>query len=63
VPADGTPTELWLDSNPSSTIEHRQTGTNEIVLFSGLGITSGDVAAILGTGGDVTGTLEWTCDG
>ncbi len=61
VPADGAPTELWLDSDPSSTIEHRQTGNNEIVQFSGLAVTSGEVAAILGTDGDVTGTLEWTC--
>jgi len=61
VPADGAPTELWLDSNRSSTIEQRQTGDNAIVLFSGLAVTSGEVAAILGTDGDVTGTLEWNC--
>ncbi len=63
VPADGSPTELRLDSDPSSTIEHRQTGNNETVLFSGLAVTSGEVAAILGTDGDLTGTLEWSCDG
>ena len=61
VLAEGSPTELWLASDPSSAIEHRQTGNDEIVLFSGLTVTSGDVAAILGTDGDVTGTLEWTC--
>jgi hypothetical protein len=63
VPADGSPTELWLDSVPSSTIELRQTGNDEIVGFSGLAVSSGEVAAILGTDGDVTGTLEWSCDG
>ena len=61
VPADGSPTELWLDSKPSSTIEHRVQGNNEIVLFSGLAVTSGEVDAILGIDGDVAGTLEWSC--
>jgi len=62
VAADGSPTELWLDSASTSTIEHRQTGNNEIVLFSGLAVSEGEVAAILGVDGDVTGTLEWTCE-
>ena len=59
---DGAPTELWLDSDPSSTIEHRQTsGNNKMCSSCGLVVTSGEVAAILGTDGDVTGTIEWTC--
>jgi hypothetical protein len=62
VPADGGPTELYLDSDPSSTIEHRIDGDNETVLFSGLTVTSGEVEAILGTDGDVAGTIDWTCD-
>jgi len=62
VPANGGPTEFRLDSSPSSTIERRVTGDREDVLFSGLAVTSGEVAAILGTDGDVTGTLEWNCE-
>ena len=62
VPADAGPTEFFLHSNPSSTIEHRVNGDSESVPFSGLTVTSGDVDAVLGTAGDVVGTIEWTCD-
>jgi hypothetical protein len=60
-PAAG-PTELYLHSDPSSTLEASEGGNNGSVRFSGLVVRSGEVEAILGVDGDVTGTLEWTCD-
>lgn len=61
VPADGFPTELWLKSSPSSTLLAGELGNAGTVQFSGLTVTDGQVEAILGTDGDVTGTLEWSC--
>jgi hypothetical protein len=61
VPADGSPTELWLKSSQSSTLQAGELGNVGTVQFSGLTVTSGEVEAILGTDGDVTGTLEWSC--
>ncbi len=61
VPADGAPTELWLKSSPSSSLQAGELGNAGTVQFSGLTVTSGEVEAILGTDGDVTGTLEWSC--
>ena len=60
--ADGAPTELYLYSDPSSTLEASEDGNNGSVRFSGLVVRSGEVEAILGVDGEVTGTLEWTCD-
>ena len=60
-PADG-PTELYLHSDPSSAIEADEDGSNGSVRFSGLVVRSGEVEAILGVDGEVTGTLEWSCD-
>jgi hypothetical protein len=63
VPADGAPTELFLDSDPSSTLEADDPGYSGSLRFAGLVVTSGEVEAILGTSGDVTGTLAWDCPG
>ena len=61
VPADGAPTELWLDSDPSSNLETGELGNVGTVQFSGLVVSSGEVETILGTDGDAVGTLEWSC--
>lgn len=60
-PADGAPTELWLTSSPSSTLQAGELGNAGTVQFSGLVVSQGEVEAILGADGDVTGTLEWRC--
>jgi hypothetical protein len=62
VPADGGPTELYLHSDPSSTLQATEDGSNGSVRFSGLVVRSAEVEAILGVDGEVTGTLEWRCD-
>jgi len=60
-PADGGPTELWLDSAPSSTLTVGELGNVGTVQFSELVISQGNVESILGVDGDVTGMLEWSC--
>lgn len=60
-PADGGPTELWLESSPESTLQVGELGDVGTLQFAGLVMASGEVQAILGTDGDVTGTLEWSC--
>jgi hypothetical protein len=61
-PAEGPISELHLSSDPSSVLEADEEGNNGSVRFSGLVTQSGEVEAILGVDGEVTGTLEWTCD-
>ena len=56
------PTELYLHSDQSSTLEASEGGNNGSIRVSGLVVRSGEVEAILGVDGEVTGTLEWTCD-
>lgn len=60
-PASGPIPELLMASAPSSTLEAGELGNVGTVQFSDLVISQGDVESILGTGGDVTGALEWSC--
>jgi hypothetical protein len=61
-PEDGGITELYLQSDPSSALEASEDDSSGSVRFSGLVVSSGEVEAILGVDGEVSGTLEWTCD-
>jgi drug/metabolite transporter superfamily protein YnfA len=63
IQAAGAPTELRLRSDPSSELDARLDGSSGTVEFSGLVVAEGDVEAILGVDGDVTGVLEWGCPG
>jgi hypothetical protein len=61
---DAGSTELWLETVSGSRLS-ADTGAKNlsgILAFSGLAVTSGDVASVLGTGGDVSGAVEWSCD-
>jgi hypothetical protein len=61
-PASGPIPELLLHSDSSSRLQLSQPGDVGTVQFSGLAISQGEVEAILGVDGEVTGTLEWSCD-
>jgi hypothetical protein len=58
-----TPTELWLRSTPSSQLTSSTDGNSGTIAFSGLAVTEGEVEAILGVDGEVTGVVEWSCPG
>jgi hypothetical protein len=62
VSGDG-PTELRLRSTPSSQLASSLDGNSGRISFSGLVVTEGEVPAVLGADGDVTGVLEWSCPG
>jgi hypothetical protein len=55
------PTELWLRSTPSSQLSPSLDGNSGTISFSDLAVTEGDVEAILGVDGNVSGVLEWSC--
>lgn len=58
---DGGPTELRLRSTPASTLTVERAGDSGTIHFGGLEVTEGTASAVLGSEGEVSGTIEWTC--
>jgi hypothetical protein len=61
IAADGSPTEVRAHSTPSSSLDVARNGNSGTISFSGLTVSEGQVGAVLGSDGEVSGSIEWTC--